>query len=313
METLFSAAFIQDLLISMIRMATPLLLVALGELYSESAGLVNIGLDGLMTIGACIGFIASFVSGNPWLGILAGAIAGALLNLIFAFSTITLAAGQTINGMALNILAPGLATFIFRMYFGVTTSLKQGPTIPTLNIPYLSDIPFIGKILFSQSPLTFIAIGLVIFTSWFFRKTKPGLNYLAVGENPRAAETMGIKVNQKKYLACLICGALSGVGGAFLTTSYIGAYAEGVVAGRGFIALSAVIFGGWTSWGVLAATMLFGLADAIQLRFQVLYPVIPYQLLAMLPYAATIIALILFSNRSNQPKANGQPYLREGK
>ena len=233
--------------------------------------------------------------------------------MIYAFSTVTLAAGHTINGMALNILAPGLATFIFRMYFGVTTTLKQGPTIKNFSIPVLSEIPFIGKILFSHSPLTFIGIFLVIFTAWFFAKTKPGLNYMAVGENPRAAETMGINVNQKKYIACMICGALAGVGGAFLTTCYIGAYAEGVVAGRGFIALSAVIFGGWTSWGVLAATLLFGLADAIQLRFQVLYPVIPYQLLAMLPYAATIFALILFSNRSNQPKANGQPYIREGK
>ena len=147
----------------------------------------------------------------------------------------------------------------------------------------------------------------------FFRRTKPGLNYLAVGEYPRAAESMGINVAGVKYLSCVICGCLGGLGGAYLTTCYIGAYSEGVVAGRGFIALSAVIFGNWSAAGVLLATLLFGLADAVQLRFQVLFRDIPYQLLSMLPYLMTIFVLLLSSKQSNEPKANGQPYAREGK
>ena len=313
MGAIFDLAFLENLLVSMIRMATPLLLAGLGELYSEKAGMVNIGLDGLMTIGAGVGFIVGYLTGSPVSGLAAGALAGILLNLIYAFSTISLRSGQTINGMALNILAPALATFLSRTFFGVKTTLMKGPTIGNLSIPGLSKLPFIGSILFSAHPMTWFALLLTILTAWFFRRTKPGLNYLAVGEYPRAAESMGINVAGVKYLSCVICGCLGGLGGAYLTTCYIGAYSEGVVAGRGFIALSAVIFGNWSAAGVLLATLLFGLADAVQLRFQILFRDIPYQLLSMLPYLMTIFVLLLSSKQSNEPKANGQPYAREGK
>ena len=313
METILNLAFLENLLVSMVRMATPLLLAGLGELYSEKAGMVNIGLDGIMTIGAGVGFIAGYLSGNPVLGLFAGALSGAALNMIYAFSTISLRSGQTINGMALNILAPALSTFLSRTMFGVKTTLMKGPTIRNFSVPFLSEIPFVGPILFAAHPVSYFALFLVLFTLWFFRRTKPGLNYLAVGEYPRAAESMGVNVIRTKYISCMICGFLAGMGGAYLTTCYIGAYSEGVVAGRGFIALSAVIFGNWTGAGVLLATLLFGLADAVQLRFQVLFRDIPYQLLSMLPYLMTIVVLLLSNKQSNEPKANGQPYAREGK
>ncbi len=313
MESILTVSFLENLIVSMIRMATPLLLAGLAELYSEKAGMVNIGLDGIMTIGAGVGFIAGYLTQNPIIGLLSGSLAGVLLNLIYAFSTISLRSGQTINGMALNILAPALSTFLSRTVFGVKTTLMQGPTIGNASIPTLSSLPFIGPILFQAHPITYLAFFLVFFTIWFFRRTKPGLNYLAVGEYPRAAESLGVSVTRVKYLSCIICGFLAGMGGAYLTTCYIGAYSEGVVAGRGFIALSAVIFGNWSAMGVLFATLLFGLADAVQLRFQVLFREIPYQLLSMLPYVLTIFVLLISTKQSNEPKANGQPYAREGK
>lgn len=303
--------FIQELLIATVRMTTPLLLVALGELYSERVGLVNIGLDGIMTFGAFVGFIAGFATGNPYLGLLAGALAGVSMNMIFAFCTITLAAEQIVYGMALNILAPAVSTFLYRMVFGIQSSLVQGPSLQNIPIPFLSNIPIIGKALFDQTFVVYFLYIAVIATMVFFNKTKLGLNYKAVGEYPKAAESLGIKVFRLKYIGCIICGALAGIGGAFLTTGYINTCSEGIVSGRGFIALSAVIFGRWMPSGVLIATLLFGFTDALQLRLQILSPSTPYQLISMLPYVFTLVALAVFGIKKAGPKANGKPYFRE--
>lgn len=303
--------FLQELLTATVRMTTPLLLVALGELYSERVGLVNIGLDGIMTFGASVGFMVGFATGNPYLGLLAGALAGVSINMIFAFCTITLSAEQIIYGMALNILAPAVSTFLYRMAFGIQASLIQGPSLQNIPIPLLSDIPLIGKALFDQTFVVYFLYIIVIVTMVFFNKTKFGLNYKAVGEYPKAAESLGISVFRLKYLGCIICGALAGMGGAFLTTGYINTYSEGIVSGRGFIALSAVIFGRWMPSGVVIATLLFGFSDALQLRLQILSPSTPYQLISMLPYVFTLTALAVFGIKKAGPKANGKPYLRE--
>jgi len=313
MSSLLTASFFENLLISTIRMMAPLLLVAIGELYSERAGLTNIGLDGLMTMGACFGFLAGYASGNPWVGVLVGAVAGIGLNLIYAFCTITLRVGQIITGMVLNILAPAITVFITRTIFGNSGTLVSGPNMANVSVPLLDQIPFIGPILFSAPPLAYIAVFSVIATKWFFARTKAGLNLQAIGEYPKAAETMGIHVYQQKYVACIICGALSGIGGAYLTTSYLSTYSEGVVAGRGFIALSAVIFGGWSAPGILVATFIFGLADALQIRLQTTLPQIPYQFFAMLPYVFTLVALFFAQDKYKGPKANGKSYSREEK
>ncbi|AET70339.1 putative ABC-type transport system, permease component [Desulfosporosinus orientis DSM 765] len=303
--------FLQELLTATVRMTTPLLFVALGELYSERVGLVNIGLDGIMTFGASVGFMVGFFTGNPYLGLLAGALAGVSINMIFAFCTITLSAEQIIYGMALNILAPALSTFLYRMAFGIQASLIQGPSLQNIPIPLLSDIPIIGKALFDQTFVVYILYIIVIATMIFFNKTKLGLNYKAVGEYPKAAESLGINVFLLKYIGCILCGALAGLGGAFLTTGYINTYSEGIVSGRGFIALSAVIFGRWMPSGVVIATLLFGFSDALQLRLQILSPSTPYQLVSMLPYVFTLVALAVFGIKKAGPKANGKPYLRE--
>lgn len=311
MDIIFNVDFIRELLLSAVRMATPLLLAALAELYSERAGMVNIGLDGIMSIGALIGFVVGYFTKNPWLGICAGMLAGIAINMIYAYCTITLCAAQTVYGMALNLLSPALASFIYRIVFSDTSTLIQGNAIKIMKIPVLSNIPIIGPVLFQHTPLVYIAYLLVPVSAIFFNKTKAGLNFKAVGEFPKAAETMGINVVLQKYLACVICGALAGLGGAYLTLCYTSTYSEGIVAGRGFIALSAVIFGRWMPSGVLAACVLFGFCDALQIRLQLINPNTPYQLLQMIPYLFTLFALAFFGIKKSGPKANGQPYYRE--
>jgi len=233
------------------------------------------------------------------------------VNMIYAFCTVTLRAQQIVYGMAINIFAPALASFIYRIVFGVSSTLAQATLMKSVAIPVLKDIPFLGKLLFDQTPMVYVVYLLVIVTAVYFTRTKSGLNYKAVGEYPRAAETMGINVVRYKYIACLICGFLAGMGGAYLTTCYVNTYSDGIVAGRGFIALAAVIFGRWSASGVLLACLLFGFFDALQLRLQVGTDLIPYQLFQMIPYVMTLVALTVFGSKIAGPKANGKPYYRE--
>lgn len=311
MDAMWNANFIQELMLSMVRMATPILIVALAELYSERAGLVNIGLDGIMAFGSLAGFLTCYITGDPYLGILAGAIAGVLINMVYAFCTITLGAQQIVYGMAINIFAPALASFIYKIYFGISSTLINATLMKIVPIPLLSKIPVLGTVLFNHTPIVYLAYLLVPITYVFLNKTKAGLNFKAVGEFPKAAESLGINVIGQKYLACIICGALAGIGGAYLTTCYISTYSDGVVSGRGFIALSAVIFGRWMPGGVLLAALMFGFTDALQLRMQVMNPGTPYQLLAMIPYLCTLFALAFFGIKKAGPKANGKPYFKE--
>lgn len=311
MDAVFNMIFFQELLLSTVRMATPILIVALAELYSERAGQVNIGLDGIMAFGSLVGFLTCFITGSPYLGILAGAAGGILINMVYAFCTISLGAEQIVYGMAINIFAPALASFIYKIYFGINTTLAQATLMGTVPVPFLSKIPVLGTVLFNHTPIVYLTYLLVPLSYVFFNKTKAGLNYKAVGEFPKAAESLGINVIRQKYLACIICGALAGIGGAYLTTCYISTYSDGVVSGRGFIALSAVIFGRWMPGGVLLAALLFGFTDALQLRLQVMSSNTPYQLLAMLPYLCTLFVLAFLGIKKAGPMANGKPYFRE--
>lgn len=304
-------SFLSNLLLATVRMAVPLLFIAIGELYSERAGMVNIGLDGLAAIGSLVGFLVCLITGSTWLGIFAGALTGMAVNMIYAFATVHLCANHTVYGMAVNIFAPALASFIYRIYFGTGSELSQITLMNRLGIPLLKDIPLIGPVLFDQTPMVYLAVLLVIVTVFFFNRTQTGLNYKAVGENPKAAATLGINVIRVKYIACLICGALAGIGGAYLTTCYSNTFTEGNVAGRGFIALAAVIFGRWTGGGILIACLFFGFCDALQIRLQVASVGIPYQFFQMIPYIATVMALTLIGARQVGPKASGKPYRKE--
>ena len=304
-------SFVSNLLLATVRMAVPLLFIALAELYSERAGMVNIGLEGRAAIGSLVGFLVCFISGSTWLGILCGALAGIAVNMIYAVATVSLCADHTVYGMAMNIFAPALASFIYRVYFGAGSDLSQIELMRGIGLPVLKDIPFLGDLLFNQTPMVYIAFALVAFTVVFFNKTRAGLNYKSVGEHPKAAATLGIDVIRVKYLACVICGALAGIGGAYLTTCYSNTYSEGTVAGRGFIALAAVIFGRWSGGGVLLACLFFGFCDALQIRLQVASFGLPYQFFQMIPYLATIVVLAAIGAKKAGPKASGKPYRRE--
>ncbi len=304
-------SFLSNLLLATVRMAVPLLFIALAELYSERAGMVNIGLEGLASIGALVGFLVCFITGSTWLGILCGALSGVLVNMIYAAATVSLCADHTVYGMAMNIFAPALASFIYRVYFGAGSDLSQIELMGGVAIPGLKDIPFFGDLLFNQTPMVYLAFLLVAFTTVFFGRTRAGLNYKSVGEHPKAAATLGIDVIRVKYLACVICGLLAGMGGAYLTTCYSSTYSEGIVAGRGFIALAAVIFGRWSGVGVMLACLFFGFCDALQIRLQVASFGLPYQFFQMIPYVATILVLAVIGAKKAGPKASGKPYRRE--
>ena len=305
------SSFISNLILATVRMAVPLIFIATAELYSERAGMVNIGLEGLAAIGSLVGFLMCYITGSAWIGILCGALAGILVNMIYAFATVTLCANHTVYGMAINIFAPALASFINRIYFGAGSQLNQIKLMDTVNIPGLKDIPFIGSLLFNQTPMVYLAFALVIFPSIFFNRTKAGLNYKSVGEHPKAAATLGIPVIRIKYLSCVICGALCGIGGAYLTTCYSNTFTEGNIAGRGFIGLAAVIFGRWSAVGVMLACLFFGFCDALQIRLQVMSIGIPYQFFQLIPYVATIIVLSILGGKKSGPAAKGQPYRPE--
>ena len=302
---------VSSVILAAVRMAVPLLLIAMAELWSERAGMVNIGLEGIAAVGALAGFMMTYYTGNTWLGILGGAMAGIMVNMIYAYATVSLCANHTVYGMAINLLAPALASFIYRVSFGTGGGLNQIALMKGIAIPGLKDIPFLGELLFNQTPMVYLAFAMVIFSNIYFGRTKSGLNYMAVGEHPKAAATLGINVIGVKYLSCIICGALAGIGGAYLTTCYSTTYTEGIVSGRGFIALAAVIFGRWNATGVMGACLFFGLCDALQIRLQVSSLGVPYQFFQMIPYVATVVVLAVIGSKKAGPKANGLPYRKE--
>ena len=293
--------------------AVPILLAALGEVFSERAGMVNIGLEGIMAVGAFVAFAVGKVTGNLWLGLLVGMVAGVLINMIYAFCTVTLCSDQVVTSMAVNILAPAIALFGYNLFVGSNPENATGAQMPNIAIPGLCDLPVIGNGMFNQSLLAYIAFLLVPVVAFFFKRCRAGLSFRSVGEKPQAAETLGINVIRTKYVACILCGALAAAGGAFLPICYTPIYTDGIVAGRGFIALATVIFGRWSAVGVMLASLLFGFFDGVNVALQAQFQSAPVMFFKMIPYIFTIVALVFFGSKHAGPKANGQPYNRESR
>ncbi|BCV22426.1 ABC transporter permease [Moorella sp. Hama-1] len=294
-----------------LRTAMPLLLAATGLIFTERAGIVNIGVEGMMLVGSLAGVAGSFFLGNAWLGVLVAVVAGGLLGLFFAYLVVTARADQVVIGTAFNILGLGLTTSFARVIFGVNTAPPQIDSFKPVAIPVLAKIPILGPVLFNHSELVYLSLILMPLVHFFLFRTTTGLKIRAVGENPRAADTVGINVFKIRYGACIVGGALAGMAGSYLSLSLLNFFTENMTAGRGFIALAAVIFGKWTPAGVLGAAMLFGAGDALQYRLQAANSGIPYQLLLMIPYILTIAALAGFVGRAVAPAASGQPYEKE--
>jgi simple sugar transport system permease protein len=300
-------AMLIPLLAAGVRLATPLLYSALGGIISERSGVTNIGLEGMMIMGTFGAYVGSYLTGNAWGGALGGMLAGALTALLFALMAVFFRADQVVLGTGVNILALGLTAFIYRaMYKAGISQFVTG--FKAWNVPLLSDIPVIGPIFFQQIPLVYLGYILIAVVAFILYRTTWGLKLRSVGELPRAADTAGISVARVRLLAVTASGALAGIGGAFLSIGEISAFTEGLVAGRGFIALAAVIFGRWDPLRAAGACLLFGTADALQYRLQALKVPISYEFLLMFPYVLTLLAFILFVHRSKPPAALGKPY-----
>ncbi|MDQ0416910.1 simple sugar transport system permease protein [Croceifilum oryzae] len=300
-----------SLLETTILYSTPLILAALGGLFSERSGVINIGLEGLMTIGAFTSAVVSINTGSPWIGLLAGIVAGILLALIHAIATVTFNADQTVSGVAINFLAAGLTVYLVKaLYDGAGQTPVVDSKFTEWAIPVLKDIPVLGDTLFNTSPITYIALILVFVSYFVLYRTPFGMRLRAVGEHPHAAETAGVSVVKMRYIAVLISGAFAAVGGAALSTSIGSEFSATTVAGQGFIAIAALIFGKWKPFGVLGAAAFFGFSVALSLTGQVwgLTKYVPSEILTMLPYLLTILALAGFVGRANAPAAIGKLY-----
>jgi simple sugar transport system permease protein len=278
---------------------TPLVFAALGELVAEKSGVLNLGVDGMMLVGAVAAFAVTVATGNEWLGIGASMLAGGAMALLFCGFTLSLLANQVASGLALSIFGGGLSAFVGRSFQTVTLASP-----PPLHVPFLSDIPFVGPILFSQQPLVYFSWALLWLVSWFLYKTRAGLVLRAVGESPASAHAIGYHVNAIRYLATVFGGALAGVGGAYLSLIYTPTWVENMTAGRGWIALGLVVFATWRPARVLLGAYLFGGVTIAQLFAQGAGVAVPSQFLSALPYLATIVVLAVISRNPNTIRLN---------
>lgn len=300
------------ILASGLRQATPLMFAAIGGIYSERAGVVNLALEGIMLTGAFTAMLATYYLGNPWLGLLVAMIVGAMIASIHAFVSIEFRANQVVSGVAINMLASGLTSFFLRAIFKHAGQSPSVASLKKISIPFIKDIPFLGTIINDHSPMVYLAIISIFLAHYVLFKTRFGLRVRAVGEHPEAADTMGVNVKRIRYICVMISGVMAGIGGATLSIGLMDLFTEDMTSGRGYIALAAVIFGKWSPFGAMAAALLFGIADAMQMLAQTLQiGAIDREVWLLLPYVLTLLALMGFIGRSIPPKASGVPYDKE--
>ena len=293
-----------------VAMTAPILLAALGELLVESSGVLNVGIEGAMLAGAFFGFAVGWRSGSIMLGLLAASAAGVALNSVLAALIVNFAVNQVVAGTALDILSLGLTGIAYRRIFGITGQAFTITPLAPIALGPLVRVPHVGPALFDQNALVYLAFGLVPIVGYLLRRTPYGLRIRAVGEHPEAADALGLNVFFARWTTMLIAGALAGLGGAYLTLAYADTFVEGISGGRGFVALSVVIVGRWSAFGVAAAALLFGAAIALQFTLQASGTQLPYQLFLAIPYLLTIVVLAFVGGQARAPSALGTPYLR---
>ncbi|MGF7006937.1 ABC transporter permease [Aminobacter sp. BE322] len=300
---------LEGILITIATAATPLLIAAIGELVVERSGVLNLGVEGMMVMGAVTGFGVALTTGSPWLGVLAAIIVGGLFSLLFGFLTLTLVTNQVATGLALTLLGLGLSGMLGEAFVGLP-GVKMG----YVYIPVLTDLPLVGKLFFGQDPLFYVSLLLAGGVAYFLFRTRAGLTLRSIGDNHTSAHALGINVIGIRYLAVMFGGACAGLAGAYLSLVYTPQWIENMTAGRGWIALALVVFASWRPWRVLAGAYLFGAVSIGQLHAQALGIGVPSQLLSSLPYLATVVVLVLISrNRRltmiNTPASLGRPFV----
>ena len=310
MAETIETAIIIGFLAGAIKLSVPLLLTSLGEIVSERAGVLNLGLEGIMIMGAFAGFLGAAVSGNMWIGFGTGMITGAAMAFLLPLISETLHGNQIVTGLGIFILGTGLSLLFFRIVFeGTFVPVVEG--LGKISIPMLSDAPIIGRIFFQHDVMVYITLLLVPVFYYFIFHTSIGLSIRSVGENPRVAETLGLNVTRIRYYSVMLGGAMAGLGGAYLAIEYAKKFTEGMTAGIGFVALAVVILGRWNPVGALFAALLFAGATVLQLRLQAIGVEIAPQFFFMIPYLLTIIVLVLVSRAGGGPEAVGEPYIKE--
>ncbi|KAB8141549.1 ABC transporter permease [Chloroflexia bacterium SDU3-3] len=307
MADFFTWTTLLGILHSTVRLATPYLYAAVGETFAQRSGVVNLGVEGMMLMGAFAGFYVVFTTGSPLAGVLAAALVGALMGALMALVSVTFRAEQGISGIGLHLVGLGLSSMLFKLLLGTVQGVDG---LPELRLPLLADIPAIGPVLFQHSILVYMAFLLVPIAAWVLDRTTWGLNIRAVGDNPQAADAAGVPVLLIRYATVTLGGALAGVGGASLSISALNIFQENMTGGIGFIAVALVYFGGWRPYGVLLGVLLFSLVNSIQLWMQVSGVGIASDLAVMMPYVLTIVALAFSTRRLGQPSALTKPFTR---
>lgn len=292
-----------NIVLTTLRFAIPLTLAAVGATICERSGIINLGVEGMMLIGAFGGVLGTHLTGSPWLGVLFSIVCGGLVALLHAVLSIRYRTNQTVSGVGINILSVGLTVVLTRVVWGtdgISGTVKQ---LGTLSIPLLKEIPVVGALFTDQSPFLFLTV-FIVFAAWFFMyRTKAGLRLRAIGDHPRAAATVGINVRKYRYFAVVVCGMLCGMAGAYLSIVQNNLFVNNMVAGRGFIALAANIFGGWNPLGSFLASLLFAFAQALRINLSL---PIPDQFVQMVPYALTLLVLIGVGRKAKAPEASGE-------
>ncbi|MBI3452372.1 MAG: ABC transporter permease [Rhodospirillales bacterium] len=305
LDVLLTASFWTDA----VRIATPLLLGTLGELICERAGVLNLGIEGIMVIGALAGWIAVYFGADLWTGVLFAMLVGALFGLLHAVLTVPLGLSQHVTGIGITLLATSLSYYVYRMMFPTITEPPRIVPFVPLPVPFLSDLPIIGPGFFQQTPLTYAAFALVAVVAYVLYRTPVGLAVRMAGENPAAVEAQGIDVTKVRIGAVMCGSALMAMGGAFLTMSAFNAFYFNMINGRGWICIALVVFASWKPGKALVGALLFAAFDAYQIRLQqAVGGTVPYQLFLMLPYVLSILALIVMSRRAEVPRALMIPY-----
>ncbi len=307
MRHVFSLNVLTGVLNTMMGLAAPFLYAALGETISQSAGVVNLGVDGIMLLAAFAAFSVVLTTGSLWLGLAAAALVGLAMGLLMSVVSVTLKAEQGVSGIGLYMFGLGMSSLLFKIMVG---TVKTVSGFPPVKIPFLGDIPVVGPVLFQNSVPVYGAFLLVPVVWWLLSRTTLGLKIKSVGQNPAAADSVGISVNGIRYLSVCLGSMLAGIAGASLSISLLNLFQDNLTAGQGFIAVALVYFGGWSPVGVLGGALLFSVVNSIQLWMQVLGVKIPSSVAVMLPYLLTIAALTVTVNRMRQPAALNKPFER---
>lgn len=294
------------LMAAAVRLGTSIGLTAIGESVSQRAGVLNVGIEGIMLVGAFLGAYGAAATGSPWGGLAFAIVGGVLLAALHGLFSITLRADQVVSGIALVLLGLGLSSFLFRITLG--REQTRVPSFSALDLGGLSTIPVIGPVLFAQNILVYIAVALAIAAAYVLKRTQLGLQIRACGENPDAALAAGIPVTRRRYASVMFGGAMAGMGGAYLSLAQVNAFVENMVVGRGFIAVACVVFGRWNPVLALTVALGFGCAEAAQIRLQPFYPDVPYQFFVMLPYLAAVVVLVFLARGTALPRALGRPF-----